>query len=160
MTKILLVVVAVLIIGSNSVNVYATEIKPRDGWVVVNTNKTHKELVKALKVATKVNKMNVVTQAGPTNAAKKRGIVIPNNLVVGVFGNQFAVDILKLSTEAMIEAPIRFYVTENKNLTATLSYKKPTFVFQPYYEQGGDELKKIAQQLDQVFGRISQQATQ
>ena len=63
--------------------------------------------------------MGVVTQAGPTQAAASRGITIPGNRVIGVFNNDFAVNILALSTAAMIEAPIRFYVTEGADGTAT-----------------------------------------
>lgn len=78
-------------------------------------------LLDNLKVAVSANKMGVVTQAGPTGAAASRGIKIPNNRIVGVFNNVFAVRILALSPSAMIEAPIRFYLTEDAAGVATLS---------------------------------------
>jgi uncharacterized protein (DUF302 family) len=46
--------------------------------------------------------------------------------------------VLGASVAAGIEAPIRIYVTENQDGTATLSYKKPSAVFAPYADEGGD----------------------
>ncbi|MFK7869061.1 MAG: DUF302 domain-containing protein [Roseobacter sp.] len=134
------------------------DVTPREGWAVISTTKDHATLLADLTSAVKANKMGVVTQAGPTGAAKRRGIEIPKNRVVGVFNNDFAVKILALSTAAMIEAPIRFYVTENADQTATLSYKTPSFVFAPYFDEGGDALRDLARELDTRFNRISQQA--
>ena len=102
--------------------------------------------------------MIVVTQAGPTAAAKKLGITIPGNRVIGVFNNDFAVRVLETSTAAMIEAPIRLYVTENSDGTATLYYKTPTTVFAPYIAEGGAPLVSIAAELDQIFQHISKAA--
>lgn len=131
----------------------------RDGWSVMPTSHTHGDLVSAVRAAVKANGMAVVTQAGPTKAAASRGITIPGNLVIGVFNNDFAVKILALSTAAMIEAPIRFYVTENADGTATLSYKMPSHVFQPYMVEGGAELAALAQDLDARFAAIAASAT-
>ncbi len=111
-----------------------------------------------MKAATKKNKMGVVTQAGPTGAAKNRGITIPGNRVIGVFNNKFAVEMLTASESAMIEAPVRFYVTEQPNGTATLSYKTPSLVFAPYADDS-PEVMKIAAQLDGVFAKIAEEAT-
>jgi len=134
------------------------EIAPRDGWVVLPSPKDHPTLLTDLKTAVKSNKMGVVTQAGPTGVARQRGITIPENRVVGVFNNDFAVKILALSTAAMIEAPIRFYVTENTDGTATLSYKTPSFVFAPYLEEAGAPLATLAAELDARFATIASDA--
>ncbi|MEM1076405.1 MAG: DUF302 domain-containing protein [Pseudomonadota bacterium] len=136
------------------------EIAPRDGWVVIMTDKDHATLLADLKAAVKANKMGVVTQAGPTATAARRGITIPENRVVGVFNNDFAVKVLATSTAAMIEAPIRFYVTENTDGTAALSYKTPALVFEPYFDEGGTELEALASDLDAVFSKIAIEATQ
>ena len=136
----------------------AAELAPRPGWVVIHTTKTHSALLSDLKTAVKANKMGVVTQAGPTGAARNRGIDIPENRVVGVFNNDFAVKVLATSTAAMIEAPIRFYVTEDSTGTATLSYKTPTHVFEPYFTDGGADLEALALQLDVVFANIAKDA--
>lgn len=137
----------------------ADTIQPRDGWVVIETRKGFDQLITDIKAATKAQGMGVVTQAGPTGAAAKRGITIPGNRVIGVFNNDFAVRILATSTSAMIEAPIRFYVTENPDGHATLSYKTPSHVFAPYADEGGAELIKLADELTQRFDAIAQQAS-
>lgn len=66
--------------------------------------------------------------------------------------------ILKTSTAAMIEAPIRIYVTEAPDGTATLSYKEPSFVYQPYMDEGGDALAKAATELDAAFAAVAKAA--
>ncbi|MCL6284099.1 DUF302 domain-containing protein [Ruegeria sp. 2012CJ41-6] len=136
---------------------HADDLSARDGWMVVPTGKSHDQLVSDVKAAVKENGLIVVTQAGPTKAAAARGITIPGNRVIGVFNNDFAVRVLATSTAAMIEAPVRFYVTENADGTATLSYKTPSFVFAPYTE-GGTELLAIAQELDSRFDAIAKAA--
>jgi uncharacterized protein (DUF302 family) len=130
----------------------AAEMKPREGWAVHRTELSHADLVKATRAAIKERGLIVVTQAGPTKAAKARGIEIPGNTVIGAFNNDFAVRLLSVSTPAMIEAPIRFYVTENANGTATLSYKRPTFILAPYSEPG---VAEIATELDTIFAEIA-----
>ena len=131
------------------------EMAPRDGWSVQPTDKPYAQLIDDVKAAVKANKFGVVTQAGPTGAAKKRGITIPGNRVIGVFNNVYAVRVLELSTAAMIEAPIRMYVTETSNGTATLSYKLPSAVFAPYISEAGTELETIAAELDAHFAKIA-----
>ena len=135
------------------------EIGQRDGWRIIDTDIRHELLLERLLAAVPEEGLAVVTQAGPTGAARARGIDIPENRVVGVFNNDFAVRILSLSTAAMIEAPIRFYVTEDTDGTATLSWKEPSFVFGPYAEEGGTELAMIADDLDRRFAAIAARAT-
>ncbi len=136
------------------------EMAPRAGWVVMPTAKSYGQLVDDVKAAVKANKMGVVTQAGPTGAAKNRGITIPGNRVIGVFNNRFAVRILGLSTAAMIEAPIRLYVTENEDGTASLSYKMPSTVFAPYMAEADADLGVAAGELDAIFLSIAEAAVQ
>ncbi len=135
------------------------DVKPRPGWQVIATDLTHAALLDRLLAAVSEEQMAVVTQAGPTAAARARGIEIPENRVVGVFNNDFAVRILALSTAAMIEAPIRFYVTEDAEGMATLSWKEPGFIFAPYLDEGGDALIEIARDLDRRFVAIAARAT-
>jgi len=136
----------------------AQTIDARDGWTVIDTDKPYDQLVGDVIAATKANKMGVVTQAGPTKAAASRGITIPGNRVIGIFNNDFAVKILGLSTAAMIEAPIRMYVTEAEDGTATLAYKRPSFVFAPYMDEAGEELRDLAAELDARFDAIADMA--
>ncbi|SLN16130.1 DUF302 domain-containing protein [Ruegeria meonggei] len=132
--------------------------EPLSGWAVYSTDKSYDQLVADTKAAVKENGLIVVTQAGPTKAAAARGITIPGNLVIGVFNNDFAVRVLETSVDAMIEAPIRFYVTENDDGSATLSYKTPSFVFAPYVYEGGEPLRDIAADLDTKFQTVAESA--
>jgi len=137
----------------------AGSVNPRDGWVVIDSNQPYAALVQRLDAAVKTENMGLVTSASASEGAKAAGIAIPGNRIVGVFRNDFARRMLSASTAAGIEAPIRFYVTENQGGTATLSYKKPSFVFAPYFDEGGDALKALAAELDAIFARIADAAT-
>jgi uncharacterized protein (DUF302 family) len=155
MSKIICAAALVLFAGEAS----AQGLAERDGWRVLDSDLAYQPLIDAVKAATEANMMRVVTEAGPTEAAAKLGTIIPGNRVIGVFHPTFAIRILPLSTAAMIEAPIRFYVTEDTDGTATLSWKTPSFVFAPYMDEGGAELTAIAAELDTKFESIAAAAT-
>ena len=132
---------------------------PREGWAVLKTDKDFQTLVKDTRTAVKAQSLIVVTQADPTAAAKKRGITIPGNRVIGVFNNDLAGNVLETSTAALIEAPpIRLYATENSDGSATLSYKTPTTAFAPYIAEGGAPPSAIAAAIGQTFQHISKAA--
>lgn len=135
------------------------EVAPRPGWQVIDTDMPFAALVDAVKAATAAQGMNVVTEAGPTAAAAKLGVTLPGNRVIGVFHARYAIRILPLSTAAMIEAPIRFYVTEDADGTATLAWKEPGFVLAPYAAEGGADLAAVAAELDGVFAAIAAAST-
>ena len=128
------------------------------GWSATKTPHAYNTLIERLNAAVKANKMGLVTRASATLGAKSLGKTIPGNMVVGVYRPDFAVRMLEASVPAGIEAPIRFYITENPDGTATLSYKKPSTVFAPYSD-GGEELKDMAQELDALFAKIAAEAT-
>jgi uncharacterized protein (DUF302 family) len=152
-------VVALLPLSADADTPQVQPMTDREGWRVIDTPKPYAEMIDALKAATKANKMGVVTEAGPTDAAKALGITLPGNWVIGVFAPQFAVRVLPLSTAAMIEAPIRFYVTEDADGSSTLAWKTPSFVFAPYVAEAGPELAAIAAELDARFEAIATDAT-
>jgi uncharacterized protein (DUF302 family) len=127
----------------------------REGWRVIETDAGFSELVQNLEANIKANKMNIVSVASASDGAKAEGIDIPGNRVVGVYRNDYARRMLEASLAAGIEAPIRFYVTADENGTATLSYKLPSTVFAPYFDEGGDELRKLATELDEIFAKIA-----
>ena len=135
--------------------VNAGPIAKREGWRIIETGSTFGEVVKKLEASVKANKMGLVTAASASLGAKGQGITIPGNRVVGVYRNDFARRMLKASIAAGIEAPIRFYITEEADGMATLSYKLPSFVFAPYFEEGGDALRKLAAELDEIFAKIA-----
>lgn len=136
----------------------ADSITEREGWRVIATDKAYQVLVDDLKAAIKAEKMLLVTQASASAGAKGRGLTIPGNRVMGVYRNDYAIRMLEASVAAGIEAPIRFYVTEDTGGTATLSWKTPSFVFAPYMEEGGDALAELAAELDGVFQTIADKA--
>lgn len=156
MYRILLSIIVVLSALSTA---SAGTVRPRDGWVVIDSHQSFAGLTERLEAAVKAEKMGLVTTASASEGAKAAGIAIPGNRIVGVFRNDFARRMLSASVAAGIEAPIRFYITENSGNTATLSYKKPSFVLAPYYDEGGDALKALAAELDGIFARIADTAT-
>ncbi len=128
------------------------------GWSAIDTGHSYQALIARLDAAVKANKMGLVTRASATLGAKSLGKTIPGNMVVGVYRPDFAVRMLAASVPAGIEAPIRFYITENGDGTATLSYKKPSAVFAPYAD-GGAALRELAAELDAIFAKIAREAT-
>ncbi len=94
----------------------------------------------------------VVTRASATLGAKSLGTTIPGNMVVGVTRPDFAIRMLEASVPAGIEAPIRFYITENEDGTATLGYKTPSAVFAPYADGGFPRLSDGPMLLDGAQG--------
>ena len=128
------------------------------GWKIAKTPHGYQELIKRVDEAVKSNKMGLVTRASATVGAKKKlNKTIPGNMVIGVYRPDFAVRMLEASVPAGIEAPIRLYITENDDGTATLSYKTPSAVFAPY-KDGGDKLREMAAELDVIFAKIASQA--
>jgi uncharacterized protein (DUF302 family) len=129
-----------------------------EGWSETKTTLSYQALIKRLETAIKANKMGLVTRASATLGAKSIGKTIAGNMVIGVYRPDFAVRMLEASIPAGIEAPIRFYVTENEDQTATLSYKRPSAVFAPYSD-GGEKLRAMAGELDGIFAKIAADAT-
>ena len=128
-----------------------------DGQVIVSTTKSFSELQAALDAAIKAKGMAAVTKACASCGAARRGVTIPGNMVVGVFRNDFAVHMLEADVSAGIEAPIRFYLTENADGTASLSYRTPSSVFAPY---GNTDLDALASELDGIWEAIASKAAQ
>ena len=156
MTRIT-ILIAALFLGLSEAS--AGTIKTRAGWIVVDTRQSFQTLVERLEATIKSEKMAIVTSASASEGAKAAGITIPGNKVFGVFRNDFARRMLSSSIAAGIEAPIRIYVTENQDGTATLSYKKPGTVFAAYADEGGDALKSVGAELDEIFAKIAEHAT-
>jgi uncharacterized protein (DUF302 family) len=139
-------------------NALAGTVQPRDGWKVIDTKLTFTALVARLEAAVKSNELVVVTTASASDGARAQGFAIAGKRVVGVYRNDFARRMLQASVAAGIEAPIRFYVTENPDGTATLSYKTPTAVFTPYFGEARD-VRDLARELDATFETIAATAT-
>ena len=129
---------------------------PYADTVVIKTSLSYGDLVGRLETAIKDNRMGLVARASATAGAKSIGITIPGNTVIMVFNPKFAIRMLEASVAAGIEAPIRYYITENDNGTATLTYRKPSSIFKPYESEA---LNEMAKELDVIFDKIAAQAT-
>lgn len=60
---------------------------------------------------------------------------------------------------AGIEAPIRFYVTEEADGKASLSYRTPDAVFVPYLAEATPDLRLLAVELDAIVAKIADDVT-
>jgi uncharacterized protein (DUF302 family) len=117
----------------------------------VATGYSFEALQDQLTKAVEANKMAVVTTACASCGAARRGVMIPGNIVFGVYRNDFAVRMLEASIPAGIEAPIRFYITENADDTSSLTYQMPSAVFAPY---GSADLDAMAKEMDPIWQQI------
>lgn len=130
-----------------------------DGLRSIQTRHAFGELVQRLEAAVERHGLAVVASASASasRGAAARGVKIAGNAVVMVFRNDYAVRMLEASIPAGIEAPLRYYVTENADGTATLSWHTPSSVFAPY---GSPALDDLARELDAVFEQIGRDAGQ
>ena len=129
---------------------------PYPGTRVVKTPHSFAVLTQRVEKAVEANGMGLVAQASASRGAAARGVKIPGNVVLMVFRNDYAVRMLAASVPAGIEAPLRLYVTENADGTASLSYRTPGAVFAPY---GNPALDAMAKELDPIFEKIVSDAT-
>ena len=153
-----LIAIAAALVWSFGVISLAAAAAEREGWVRHETAIAYAKMVKKLNAAVKAEKMLLVTRASASSGAKRRKIKIPGNMIIGVYRNDYALRMLDASVEAGIEAPVRFYITENEDGSATLSYKTPSHVFSPYFATAKPELAELAQELDVIFDKIAQRA--
>ena len=157
-SRLFAVLLSCLLLGAGVGTGTAGTVEPRDGWRVQETSYGFREMVDRLNEAVRGHEMLLVTRASASAGARGAGITIPGNMIVGVYRNDYARRMLEASVIAGIEAPIRFYITENEDGTATLSYKTPTMVFSPYFDDGGDALRSLAEELDALFASIFDEA--
>lgn len=127
-----------------------------EGLRVLPTRHSFETLVQRVEQAVEKNKLGVVAIASASRGAAARGVKIAGNAVVMVFRNDLAVRLLASSIAAGIEAPLRLYITENPDRTATLSYRTPSAVFAPYRHP---EVERLARELDDALARIAKDAT-
>lgn len=125
------------------------------GTVTLSSPHSFNTLVTRTEAAISAQKMGLVAQASASKGAAARGVTIPGNIVLMVFRNDYAVRMLQASVSAGVEAPLRLYLTENADGTASLSYRQPSKVFAPYHN---DQIDAMAKELDPVFERIANAA--
>ena len=127
----------------------------QDGRVTAVSRAPFAKVAEALEQAITEQKMALVCHANAQKGASARGVTIKGNQVLMVFRNDFAVRLLAADPAAGFEAPIRIYVYENADGTATVSYVPPTAVFAPDKHL---EVRAIAFELDPTFKTIVDRA--
>lgn len=138
-----------------SVNVVFADTTALPGTHTLTSKHGFGTLMTRVETAIRAQKMGLVATASASAGAAGRGIKIPGNAVLMVFRNDYAVRMLQDSISAGIEAPIRIYVTENPDGTASVTYRTPSALFAPYQS---DKLNALAAELDPIFERIVRDA--
>jgi len=133
----------------------AVPVFAQDGRLTAVSRAPFQKVAEALQQAVAEQKMVLVCHANAQAGAAARGVRIAGNQVLMVFRNDFAVRLLAADAKAGFEAPIRIYLYENPDGTATVSYLPPSSVFAPY---GNAEVRKIAAELDPIFKAIVDRA--
>src|SRR6266508_2948750 len=123
----------------------------QDGRITAVSRAPFPNVAQALEKAVAEHKMALVCHANAQKGAAGRGVTIRGNQVLMVFRNDIAVRLLAAEPQAGFEAPIRIYVYENADGTATVSYVPPSVVFAPYKHP---EVKAVAAELDPIFKAI------
>ena len=128
-----------------------TQAAAQDGRMTVKSTAPFGRVAEALERAVTDEKMALVCHANAQRGAAGRGVTIKGNQVLMVFRNDFAVRLLAADPAAGFEAPIRIYVYENADGTATVSYIPPSVVFAPYRHS---EVQAVSRELDVIFKTI------
>jgi uncharacterized protein (DUF302 family) len=127
----------------------------QDARITAVSRAPFQQVAEALERAITEEKMGLVCHANAQRGAAARGVTIKGNQVLMVFRPDFAIRLLAADPRAGFEAPIRIYVYENADGTATVSYLPPSAVFAPYRNP---EVQAIAAELDPIFKAIVERA--
>jgi uncharacterized protein (DUF302 family) len=145
-------VLAALVVGLTQHGVKAQEseaefVGPYPGTVSWQTDYPFHELVGRLQKSVAANGMTLVA----TTTATGHGTNIPDNAVLLVFRNDYAVRMVQANVLSGMEAPIRLYVTATADRKAAITYRTPTSIFALY---DNPKLDDLAAELDQIFAKI------
>ncbi len=127
----------------------------QDARITTVSRAPFQKVAAALEQAIAEQKMALVCHANAQRGAAARGVTIKGNQVLMVFRNDFAVRLLAADPKAGFEAPIRIYLYENPDGTATITYLPPSVVFAPYRHP---EVQAVAAELDPIFKTIVDRA--
>jgi uncharacterized protein (DUF302 family) len=131
------------------------ESAPAQDAVTVVSRAPFATIAAALEQSIAEHKMGLVCHANAQRAAAGRGVTIRGNQVMMVFRNDFAVRLLAADPKAGFEAPVRIYLYENADGTATVTYRTPSAVFAPYPHP---DVRAVAAELDPIFKAIVERA--
>ena len=144
-----------LLLACAAGNAGAQTATPLPGTHTVVSPYRFEVLASRLEQAIADNQMGLVAQASASRGAAARGVKIPGNLVLMVFRNDYAVRMLAASVPAGIEAPLRVYVTEDRDGRTSVTWRSPSAVFAPY---GNADLNALARELDPIIEKIVRDA--
>lgn len=133
----------------------AVTARAQDARITAVSRAPFAKVAEALERAITEEKMGLVCHANARRGAAGRGVTIKGNQVLMVFRPDFAIRLLAADPKAGFEAPIRIYVYENADGTATVSYLPPSAVFAPYRSP---EVQAIGAELDPIFKAIVDRA--
>ena len=123
----------------------------QDARITMKSAAPFGRVAEALERAVTDEKMGLVCHANAQRAAAGRGVTIKGNQVLMVFRNDFAVRLLAADPAAGFEAPVRIYIYENADGTATVAYVPPSVGFAPYRHP---EVQAVVRELDPIFKAI------
>ena len=149
---------SVLVIATVVSVIMAPRLAPlaaQDGRVTVTSHAPFGRVAEALERAVADEKMALVCHANAQRGAAARGVAIKGNQVVMVFRNDFAVRLLAADPASGFEAPLRIYLYENADGTATVSYVPPAVVFAPYRHP---DVQAVARELTPIVTAIVDRA--
>lgn len=146
----LAIILSCVLMASGSI-ARADSTTPAVALQTVPSQHSYDDLLQRLERAIGDNKMGLVAQASASKGAAAGGIKISGNAVLMVFRNDYAVRMLDANLLAGIEAPLRLYVMENKDGTASIAYRTPSATFAPY---GSPKLDALASELDPIMAKI------
>lgn len=125
---------------------------PHSGTLTIRPGVPFSKYIPALRGSIEQNNMVLIGMACASCGARSLGITIPGNRVFMFFNRYFAMRLLKVSTAAGIEAPVRLYVTEvGPDGEAEVTYRKPSHILQEYNNPG---LRTVGLHLDQAIEKI------
>jgi uncharacterized protein (DUF302 family) len=126
------------------------------GTLVTPTSLGFDALVSRLERAITDHGLMVIAKPSASRNAAARGVAIPGNAMFLAFNNDYAQRMLAASPEAGFEAPMRFYVTEHADHTASVIYRRASALWDPY---GAPALLELGVELDALFAEIVKSAT-
>ena len=123
----------------------------QEGRVTLVSRAPFLKVAEAMEQAIAAQKMALVCHANAQRGAAARGVTIKGNQVLMIFRNDFAARLIAADPRAAYEAPIRIYLYENPDGTATVTYVRPSTLLAPYSHP---DVRVVGAELDPIFKAI------
>lgn len=153
MRRLFLAAALILAVGCGQLGpAHAANPAPHSGMVTIQTDHEFLRFSRIFRRSIETNSMIIVGVGCASCGARSLGVNMPGNQVYMFFNRFFATQVLNISAEAGIEAPIRVYLRENPETgKAIINYRKPSHVFGEYDIPA---LKTVGEHLDQAVDKI------